>query len=120
MTDFEQLIEEQLANPRVAREYHRIAPYYQLADQILLLRKQQGMTQQELAEKAGTTQAVVSRIEGVSVRPSLETAIRLAEALGAAVDLRLTLLEETPQKEPAFEQAVRSLPPIQQLGQRQR
>jgi transcriptional regulator with XRE-family HTH domain len=120
MTDFQQIIEEQLANPAVAREYYRIMPYYHLADQILLLRKQRGMTQQELAEKAGTTQAVVSRIESTSVRPSLETAIRLAEALGAVVDLHLTVLEDKPGEEPAFEQAGRALAPVQQLRQRKR
>ena len=120
MSDFQEIVQEQLRNPAVAREYYRIMPYYHLADQILLLRKQRGMTQQELAEKAGTTQAVVSRIESTSVRPSLETAIRLAEALGAVVDLRLTLLEEHPREELAFEQAVRTIPAIQQLGQRKR
>lgn len=116
MSDFDQIVEEQLANPAVAREYYRILPYYRLADQILLLRKQRKMTQQELAEKAGTTQAVVSRIESTAVRPSLETAIRLAEALGAVVDLRLMPLEEQQAAEARTHAAVRNLPVAQRLG----
>lgn len=118
MSDFQQIVEEQLANPAIAREYFRIMPYYRLADQLLLLRKQRRMTQQELAEKAGTTQAVVSRIESASVRPSLETAIRLAEALGAVVDLRLTPLEEHHSEHAQIQTAARSLPGLQRSTRR--
>ena len=62
MSDFNKFVKEQLARKEVAQEYFRLAPFYRLADQILLLRKKRGMSQQELAAKAGTTQAVVSRL----------------------------------------------------------
>ncbi len=94
MNSLEKFIQEQLARPSVAREYYRLAPFFDLANQLLLLRKQRGLSQQELAEKANTTQAVVSRLENVAVHCSLESVIRLAEALGAAVEVRLKPLEE--------------------------
>lgn len=94
MSDFDTLVKEQLARPGVAREYYRLAPFYRLADQLILLRKKRGLTQQELAEKAQTTQAVVSRLENASVHCSLETAVRLAEALEAAVEVTIRPLEE--------------------------
>lgn len=94
MNSLEKFIQEQLARPGVAREYYRLAPFYNLANQLILLRKKRGLSQQELAEKANTTQAVVSRLENVAVHCSLESVIRLAEALGAAVEVRLTPLEE--------------------------
>lgn len=94
MSDFDILVKEQLARPEVAREYYRLAPFYRLADQLILLRKKRGLTQQELAEKAHTTQAVVSRLENASVRCSLETAVRLAGALDAVVEVTLTPVEE--------------------------
>lgn len=94
MNSLEKFIQEQLARPEVQREYLRLAPFYRLAGDLILLRKKRGLSQQELAEKAGTTQAVVSRLENVAVHCSLESVIRLAEALGAGVEVRLIPLEE--------------------------
>jgi transcriptional regulator with XRE-family HTH domain len=99
MNDFDSFVKEQPAREGVAREYYRLAPFYWLADQLLLLRKKRGLSQQELAAKAQTTQAVVSRLENVSVRCSLETVVRLAEALDAVVEVRLTPREELLQPE---------------------
>jgi transcriptional regulator with XRE-family HTH domain len=101
MSDFSSFVNEQLAREGVAREYYRLAPFYRLADQLVLLRKKRGLTQQELAQAAQTTQAVVSRLENVSVRCSLETVVRLAEAWNAVVEVKLMPVEEqNPQKEP--------------------
>jgi len=94
MNDFESFVKEQLARPEVAREYYRLAPFYRLANQLLLLRKKRGLNQQELAAKADTTQAVVSRLENASVKCSLETIVRLAEAMDAIVEVQLKPLEE--------------------------
>ena len=94
MNNLNTFIKEQLERKGVAREYYRLAPFYRLADQLILLRKKRGLTQQELAEKAQTTQAVVSRLENVSVHCSLESVVRLAEALDAVVDVRLIPSEE--------------------------
>jgi transcriptional regulator with XRE-family HTH domain len=94
MSDFDSFLKEQLGDEEVARHYYRIAPFYHLADQLILLRKQRSLTQQELAEKAQTTQAVVSRLENATVRCSLETVIRLAEALDAVVEVKLKPSEE--------------------------
>jgi preprotein translocase subunit SecB len=52
-----------------------------------------------LAEKGLTTQAVVSRLENVSVRCSLETVVRLAKALDAVVELHLIPSEDLASKE---------------------
>ncbi len=94
MTNFNKFVKEQLERPEVAREYRQISPFYKLANQLLLLRKMRGLSQQELADKAQTTQAVISRLENASVRCSLQTVMRLADALDAAVDVRLIPIEE--------------------------
>ena len=87
--DFNWLIQQKFKDPAFLREYYREAPFYRLADQLLLLRKKRGLTQGELAQRAGTTQAVISRLENASVRPSLETIVKIAQALDAAVDVRV-------------------------------
>lgn len=94
MKDFNALIKEKFQDQDFLREYYHQATYFRLADQLLLLRKQRGLTQTELADKADTTQTVVSRLENVSVRPSLETVVKLAEALDAVVEVRLVPLEQ--------------------------
>jgi transcriptional regulator with XRE-family HTH domain len=94
MSDFNDFVKEQLKQPEVAREYYRLAPYFRLAEELTVLRKKRGLTQQELAEKAQTTQAVISRLENVTVHCSLESVIRFAESLDSVVELHLIPIEE--------------------------
>ena len=54
---------------------------------VRFVREAAALTQRELAERAGTTQAVVSRIESGDASPSVEMVQRLANAAG--YELRL-------------------------------
>ncbi len=94
MKDIKTLLAEKFQDKDFEQQFHGINAFFRLADELLLLRKKRKMTQQDLAEKAGTTQAVISRLENASVMPSMETIIKIADALGAAVDVRLMPLEE--------------------------
>lgn len=94
MKDIKTLLAEKFQDKDFEQQFHGINAFFRLADELLLLRKKRKMTQQELAEKAGTTQAVISRLENATVMPSMETIIKIADALGAAVDVRLMPLEE--------------------------
>lgn len=82
-------LQDLLDRPGVKKAYDRIAPFYRLAEQIILLRKKRKITQVQLAELSETTQAVISRLENATVHCSLETVIRVAEALNAHVELKL-------------------------------
>ncbi|MBT3713014.1 MAG: helix-turn-helix transcriptional regulator [Anaerolineae bacterium] len=82
-------IQELIDNKIKNKAYYRDEAFFRLADAFLLLRKQRGITQTELAKLAGTTQTVVSRLENASVKPSLETIVKLAEAMDAVVDVQL-------------------------------
>ena len=42
-----------------------------------------GLTQAELADRMGTTQSAIARMEGGGVRPTLETLEKLARAIGS-------------------------------------
>jgi len=46
------------------------------------LRTEAGLTQAELAERMGTTQSAIARMEGGGARPTLETLEKLAVAVG--------------------------------------
>jgi len=58
-------------------------PYsYQLfSKQLLQKRTKQNLTMQELAERAGVSKSMISKIEKQQVYPSIKTASKLAEAL---------------------------------------
>ena len=47
------------------------------------VRTDAGLTQTELAERMGTTQSAIARMEGGGVRPTLETLEKLARAIGS-------------------------------------
>ena len=51
------------------------------------IRSRAGLSQRELAERAGTTQSVIARIEVGDTRPRTDTVKRLAEAAGFALHL---------------------------------
>ena len=60
-----------------------------LAQRIRSVRQVRGMSQAALAERAGTTQPVIARIEAGRVTPSLGTLERVADALGVELIVQL-------------------------------
>ena len=60
----------------------RLAPYEEIARIVIQHRMALGLTQQELAERMGTSHSAISRIESGQHKTSVETLRRLADALG--------------------------------------
>lgn len=108
MKNIKSLLAEKFNDEEFEKKYHRTATFYRLADELLLLRKKRGFSQKELAEAANTTQAVVSRLENASVKASLESIVKLAEVLGAIVDVRLIPLEDVRDKGAEQEESFQS------------
>ncbi len=81
MTTFEDLLEKQLQNPSFKKLWEESEPQRRLTMQLIKTRLEKKMSQKELAEKAGTTQAVLSRIENMNANPSLKFMQKLAKAL---------------------------------------
>jgi ribosome-binding protein aMBF1 (putative translation factor) len=76
-------LEESLENPSFRREWEKSEVEYQLSRQIISERLRLKMTQGELANKAKTTQAVISRIERMATNVSIELLKRIANAFGS-------------------------------------
>lgn len=75
-------VQRKLARSKSYREaYARLAPFEQIARIAIMRRAQLGLSQQQVAERMGTTTSVISRIESGQHRTGTETLRRLAEAL---------------------------------------
>lgn len=58
-----------------------LCPFEEIARVVIMRRAHLGLTQQELAERMGTTKSVISRVESGQHRTSTDTLRRLATAL---------------------------------------
>lgn len=70
-----------MKNRGFRREYKKLETEFQIASQILEARIKKNISQEELARKIKTGQAVISRLEGMNARPSISLLERVARAL---------------------------------------
>lgn len=91
MLTHKQLRAKALAHAEVKAEYDKLADEFSLLDAFLKARAAQGLTQAQVAEKIGTTQSAVARMEsgGGKHSPSLATLTKYADALDCKLELRL-------------------------------
>ena len=82
--------EARRGGPKAVAELAAFDAHHRLAREAFDLRKKCGMTQRQLASKAGLQQAEISRIEAGNSNPTLSTIAALALALGAELSLRRT------------------------------
>lgn len=78
-----------LANPEVAQEYEKLSPAYSLRKQLIKLRKNAGLTQEELATILRTQKSNISRLENVNSKssPKLSTIEEYARAVGYSIHI---------------------------------
>ena len=79
---------EILSDPEVRAEYNALKPEFDLIRQLIDLRIKRGLSQRQLAKRAGMQQPSIARLEG-GRGGSLRTLRRVAEALGADVKVSL-------------------------------
>jgi len=75
----EDLKKELFKNEKVKKDYSRELTKIRIAQQIYELRKQNHISQQELAKRLHTSQQAVARLEKDDYRPTTKTLERLAE-----------------------------------------
>lgn len=88
LIDFQDFLKEQLKDPEFKTEWERIEPQYRLEREIIKARVEKRFSQKEVAKRANTTQAVISRIESMSVSPSINMVDRIARAFGKKLQIR--------------------------------
>jgi ribosome-binding protein aMBF1 (putative translation factor) len=86
---FEKLKARLLANPRVKAEYDALALEFEISTELIKARLRAGLSQAELAERMGTSQSTIARLESGQTLPSTKTLLRFARATGSKFHLRL-------------------------------
>jgi DNA-binding XRE family transcriptional regulator len=82
---------QRLLDPEFVAAFTAREPAFQVAR----LRILRGLTQKQLAELVGTKQSSIARLERGVTPPNLSFLSKVAAALGARVEVRLTSADET-------------------------
>ncbi len=86
---FDSFKKQLMADAQFAEEYERLRPRYEVISQIIEARKENNMTQEDLAKKIGTQKSNISRLESGNYNPSLDFLIKVANALGKELKIQL-------------------------------
>lgn len=78
-----------LAEPAAQVEYDALAPEFDMARELIAARGRAGLTQADVAQRMGTTQSVIARLEGGKRIPSMRTVQRYAQAVGGRAVVRI-------------------------------
>ncbi|MCM1539369.1 MAG: helix-turn-helix domain-containing protein [bacterium] len=86
---FEEVKADMLKDEEFRTEYEKLRPRYEAIEQIIKARKEQNITQSELAKRVGTQKSNISRLESGNYNPSLDFLIKIAESLGKNLSVQI-------------------------------
>ena len=86
---FRQHLKESLENTEFKKAWREAEPEYQVSRALIAARLSKNISQRELARKANTTQAVISRLESMSANPSVGLIQKVASALNLKLKIQL-------------------------------
>ena len=89
MDDLDKLKEELFKDSEFKKEYDALEPEYQLIRQLIDARTENRLTQKELAERIGTKQSNIARLESGNYNPSFHFLQKVAAALGKKLSVGL-------------------------------
>lgn len=85
----EEMHKDWMKDPRYREAYDDLEAEFQIARQMIDARLKRKMSQEELARRAKTGQAVISRLEGMNARPSISLLQRVARALNTKFNITI-------------------------------
>ena len=88
--------ETRRAGPTAVAQAEALKAQFALAVELILLRKQRGLTQRQLSARTGIQQSEISRIEGGRANPTAATLAALVRALGGELRILPARVETGP------------------------
>jgi DNA-binding XRE family transcriptional regulator len=86
---FEEMKSDMLKDEEFKIEYEKLKPRYEMIEQIIRVRREQNITQAELAKRVGTQKSNISRLESGNYNPSLDFLVKIAESLGKKISVTI-------------------------------
>lgn len=86
---FESVRAELMQDEEFKKEYERLRPRYEVVSQLIEARKEQNLTQAELAKRVGTQKSNISRLESGNYNPSLDFLIKVVHCLGKDLEIQI-------------------------------
>ena len=93
MTRLSDLHKKWMEDPEYRAEYYASKPTFELTMKLIEARLNADLTQDQLAERMGTTQSAVARLEGWSSNPSVNTLRKYAKATGTRLRISFEPIE---------------------------
>lgn len=87
MKNYRQLKTKLLSDREVKKAYKALGPEFEFIQMIIQKRIGKGLTQKELAQKIGTKQTAISRLESGAYNPTVSTLRKVANALDAKIEI---------------------------------
>jgi DNA-binding XRE family transcriptional regulator len=83
-TTLKELKKKALQDSEVQKEYDLLKPEYAIKKKLIAMRKEAGLTQEQLAELMGTKKSNISRLESFKsdISPRIDTLMNYAKATG--------------------------------------
>jgi len=94
MKNLKTLKREMLADAATRTEYEAQTDEFAIAHELIAARTSAGLSQSEVAQRMGTTQSVVARLESGKRPPSMRSIERFAQAVGGHLVLRIEIADE--------------------------
>jgi ribosome-binding protein aMBF1 (putative translation factor) len=86
-TTVDDLHKKWMKSPKYRRAYRALEEEFSLTAALIEARSRAGLTQEEVAQRMRTTQAVVARLEGGGSMPSTRTLEKYAKATGSRLKI---------------------------------
>ncbi len=86
---WEDVKKELLQDPEFKKEYDALEVEFSIITQVIQKRLDKGLTQKQLAEKVGTKQSAIARLEGGNSNPSIAFLEKVAKALDSKLQVSL-------------------------------
>lgn len=87
MKTLNEMLSEEMKNDEFRKEYEAIQPELDVIRAMVDARNSVNMTQKELSERTGISQADISKIENGTRNPSLNLLKRLVEGMGMTLKI---------------------------------
>jgi transcriptional regulator with XRE-family HTH domain len=121
-SDFMRELEEEARRegPEAVARAAVLEAHFKLATELILLRRQRGLTQRQLSARTGLQQSEISRIEGGRANPTAATLAALARALGGELRIVPAAIDKGPSVRAAGARSTRARTAARRIDPRTR